>query len=412
MQVNALGPFQGLSILLVAVAFVLSLGWKDRSPFARIRLVPLDWAFLLTLVLWGALEFVNASELGHSPFMGVLLTSGVAYAASFPVRMVIRTPSDLAPFLRGFSAPAIAVAVIAIAQLLQVPGVNAFLLNFTNSAGLAERVVSGWDIRGTSTIGHWTALGGYLACMIAASCVDLVISARDKRSLGWPVVSLVTLFAGAITTLTFATIAAAAVILVITALRLRARPAFVLSGLAVVLAGWLLLGQSFAARFEQQSGESRYAIAEYSWLPQTVGYRVNIWITETLPAIAERQLTGWGAQVYSADEKGWPIRPASLIWVSPESEWMRTLIASGVVGLLAEILLLVVAFAAVLRSRRVLGGASVLPVTVLLIALVVISGIHSHFSNPGVPLALWPLLFAVIVAAQRVKGDAAALPQR
>ncbi|WP_181133611.1 O-antigen ligase family protein [Rathayibacter sp. AY2B9] len=402
-QVNALGPFQGVSMLLVGLSFLTALLWKDRAPLARVRLTSLDYSFLLLLIAWGMLELVNSGELRHSPFIGVLLTVGVAYAATFPVRMVVRAPSDLAPFLRGFSAPGVLVALIAIAQLLRVPGVNEVLVQITSSGGLAERLSSGWDIRGTSTIGHWTALGGYLACVIAASCVDLIISSAGTKLAPWPVAALTVLFAGAVTTLTFATIGAAAVILALTALRLKARPVLVLSGAAVLAAGWLVLGQSIAARLEQQSGQSQYAIAQYSWLPQTIGYRVNIWVTETLPAIAERPLSGWGTQVYSAVDKGWPVRPSSLVWVSPESEWMRTLIASGVLGLLPEVLLLLVAFAVVLRSRRMLGAAAVFPVTILLVVLVVISTIHSHFSNPGVPLALWPLVFAVAVAARRAK---------
>lgn len=188
------------------------------------------------------------------------------------------------------------VALIAIAQLLRVPGVNEVLVQITSSGGLAERLSSGWDIRGTSTIGHWTALGGYLACVIAASCVDLIISSAGTKLAPWPVAALTVLFAGAVTTLTFATIGAAAVILALTALRLKARPVLVLSGVAVLAAGWLVLGQSIAARLEQQSGQSQYAIAQYSWLPQTIGYRVNIWVTETLPAIVERPLSGWGTR--------------------------------------------------------------------------------------------------------------------
>ncbi|WP_167542360.1 O-antigen ligase family protein [Rathayibacter tritici] len=403
MQINALGPFQGVTILLVVLSFLLALLWKDKAPLARVRLTPLDYSFLLLLLAWGLIELLNANEMRHSPFIGVLLTVGVAYAATFPVRMVVRAPSDLAPFLRGFSAPGVLVAGIAIAQLLRVPGVNEVLVQVTSSDGLTERLSSGWDIRGTSTIGHWTALGGYFACIIAASCVDLVVSSAGTKLAAWPIITLTVLFAGAVTTLTFATIGAAAVILALTALRLKARPVLVLSGVAVLVGGWLAFGQSIAARLEQQSGQSQYVIAQYSWLPQTIGYRVNIWVTETLPAIAERPFTGWGAQVYAAAEKDWPVRPLSLVWGSPESEWLRTVIAGGVVGLLAEILLLLVAFAVVLRSRRALGAAVVFPVSILLVVLVVISTIHSHFSNPGVPLALWPLVFAVAVAAQRMK---------
>ncbi|QHC67102.1 hypothetical protein GSU68_11360 [Rathayibacter sp. VKM Ac-2759] len=404
-QINALGPFQGLSIVFVALALLAAMSWTDRFRLSKIRLSPMDYSFVALLVVWALIELINASELRHSPFLGVLITVGISYLASIPVRMVVRGPSDLSPFLRGFALPGVAVSIIAVAQLLRVPGVNAILVQYTNSAGLAERLTSGWDIRGTSTIGHWTALGGYLACVIAATCVDLIISRNGPRLAAWPVVVLAILFAGSITTLTFAVVGTSAVIIALTALRLKIRPVLVISSLGVAFAGWTFFGQSIADRLEQQSGQSPYVIAQYAWLPQTIGYRVNIWVTETLPAIDERLLTGWGAQVYSAALKNWPVSPQSLVWVSPESEWMRTLVASGVVGLFVEIVLLVAAFAALRRSRRALGAAAVAPIMVLLVCLLLISSIHSHLSNPGVPLALWPLVFAVATAAARARPD-------
>ncbi|WP_148059112.1 O-antigen ligase [Rathayibacter sp. PhB127] len=403
MQINSLGPFQGLSIVFLALAFVTAILWNDRAPLLRLRLTSLDYAFVALLVIWTVIEFVNSSELEHRPYLGVILTVGFGYTASIPVRMVIRGKIDLSPFLRGFALPGVAVSAIALAQLLRVPGVNALLVEFTSSGGLADRLASGWDIRGTSTIGHWTALGGYLACVIAATCVDLLISRSGTRLAGWPIIVLAILFAGSITTLTFAVVGTAALIIALTALRLRARPSLVISSAGVVFAGWFFFGNSITERLAQQSGQSEYVVAQYAWLPQTIGYRMNIWVTETIPAIEERQLFGWGAQVYAAALKGWPVRPQSLIWVSPESEWMRTLTASGMTGLVIEIVLLVAAFSALWRSRRTLGAAIVSPVVVLLTSLVVISTIHSHFSNPGVPLALWPLVFAIATAALRTQ---------
>ncbi|WKK71703.1 hypothetical protein Q0F99_00260 [Rathayibacter oskolensis] len=293
-QINALGPFQGLSIVFVALALLAAMSWTDRFRLSKIRLSPMDYSFVALLVVWALIELINASELRHSPFLGVLITVGISYLASIPVRMVVRGPSDLSPFLRGFALPGVAVSIIAVAQLLRVPGVNAILVQYTNSAGLAERLTSGWDIRGTSTIGHWTALGGYLACVIAATCVDLIISRNGSRLAAWPVVVLAILFAGSITTLTFAVVGTSAVIIALTALRLKIRPVLVISSLGVAFAGWTFFGQSIADRLEQQSGQSPYVIAQYAWLPQTIGYRVNIWVTETLPAIDERLLTGWG----------------------------------------------------------------------------------------------------------------------
>lgn len=395
-QIDALGPFQGLSIALVIAAGVVAVDWRDRVRFTAVRITGLDQAFIAFFILSSAIEALNADALEHRPFYGVTITILLGYAASWPARMVIKDADSLVPFLRGITVPSLLVSALAIGQLLNLTGVNEFLLAFTNSTGLENRLNDGWDIRGTSTIGHWTALGGYLACIVAACCIDLMLSRRGGRLQRWPIIVLGVALAGQLTTLTFATIALTVVILFVTLLRLRIRPSLVFVAIVVGVGGWLVLGQGIADRIADQSGESAYAIGEYSWLPQTIGYRVNVWVTETIPAIVERPWTGWGAEVYSAGVKGWPITPGSLLWSSPESEWMRTLISYGWPVLVLEAVVILTAIAAVVRTRADLTWDAVLPMLALIIGLIVIASIHSHFSNPGVPLILWPLVFALL----------------
>ncbi len=402
------GSFQGVSIALVILALVAAADSRHKVPLRTLRVTGADLAFMSFYGLLITFEMLNAIQLNHSPFLGVGLTVLLAYLATWPARMVITGVDSLREFMSGLTLASVPVSVIAVAQLLRIPGVNEFLTRFTESGGLESRLLAGWDIRGTSTIGHWTALGGYLACISAAACIELLLADHSHTVKLRPILVLGASLAGQVTTLTFATIAVAVAVVVVTVLRMRVRPSLVIVGVGVATGGWLVFGQKIAERVANQSGQSVYAVQEYAWLPQTVGYRLNIWMTETLPAILQRPVTGWGSDVYAAKAKGWFESPASLVWVSPESEWMRTLVTVGVAGLILQVILLVAVATALFKSRSAFPKSAMAPIATLFGGLLMISSLHSHLNNPGVPLILWPLLFAVIAAAQQEQARASA----
>lgn len=362
----------------------------------RIRPGLIDLAFLGFIIVVVVVEVFNATDLGHSPWFNVPLALALSYVAMLAARLVVTSKVTLIAFLRGLTMPAIVVSAIAVLQLLRVPGVEQLLSVLIRSDGLDARIAARWDIRATSTIGHWTALGGYLAAITAAGCLDLLISRRKRSLHPWPVVVIAVALAGEVATLTFATVGVAVAVVGLTVLAIGARPILVILAVIVAFGGWGIFGQDISNRLEAQSGGGNYAAQDFSWLPQTVGYRANIWLTETSPAIAQRPLTGWGWQVYTATSEGWVVKPGSLVWGSPESEWFRTLISGGWASLAAEIALLLSGMGVIIASRRSLGLRPVAPVLATFIGLIVISSIHSHFANAGVPLVLWPLIGALI----------------
>lgn len=398
---------QGLPLLswgLVAIALVAALfgaGWKRLG---ETRLGAIDIAFIAYAGIRLSLELVNAAELRHAVSPQVFVDLLVEYVAFFSARLVVRSPEDLSRFVRSLALPVLVVAPLAIAQILRVPGVGEWIVQNTAAAGFERRFTLGYEIRGTATLGHHTQLGGYLVALVAAICTDLLISRRLRRPVLLPALLLGFAVIAQITTLTFATVGATGVVIVVTliAMGLRPAPILLLAGAGAV--GWSLFGASFEQRIENQSVQRSQ---EFSWLPETIAYRMGIWINETWPAIIERPLLGWGYDVYASYEKGWPVRPASLVWGSPESEYFRVLITGGFVSLAFEITLILAVLVGLVRvSRQYRSEKYVLPVLTALVALLVISGIHNHFSSYGAPLVLWPLVGAVlgIGAAKQAGG--------
>ena len=385
-----LGNYINISAILVLCAFFVSVFHSSRGTVRSLTVTPIDVLSIVFLSARVIAELVNSTYLGM-PFSSTTLMDGLlAYVAFISARLVISGTDEAVAFLRNLTAPAVLVALIAILQIAGMPGINELLVAHVNSGGLVNRLDGGWAIRATSTIGHWTALGGYLCVAIAARCVVMLRTSTPSR-VDWTVVTI--LVVGQLATLTFATIAVTVATL-ITILLLKRVSLFRVGSLLVgLLFLWLMSGSLLTERIEKQAQGSASLGEAYSWLPESVGFRVNIWVTETIPAIADRPFVGWGIAAYRFLGTGRV--PDSLRWISPESEWMRTAISSGVIVLAIQVALLFSVWRMFKRSQDVFGPRMLLPVMAMYVGLIVISTIHSHFSNRGVPLILWPLIGVV-----------------
>jgi hypothetical protein len=402
---SSLGFLPSPSTVLTVLATVLAFGSAGKDAL-RLRFGLFDAAlvFLLSARLFS--EFVNAVELNHAVHSGIFTTWFFLWLASISARLVIKTKRDVRDFLFWLAVPAVGVAVLAILQMLRFPGVLDWILANVSVGGLEARVQAGrTDLRSTSTIGHWTALGGYLAVAIASFCAVLIMDRSAKRR-GRSVfifICIAILFAGEMTTLTFSTVGAAAAVLLVTFLKLKGNPTLVILAGAAGIIGWQIFGSDIEGRLDQQSTVSRYTDESLRWLPSTIAYRVRIWENETVPTWLTRPLTGWGQQTYDFSPD-WPIRPKLLSWASPESQWLAVLVRGGLIELFAFILLLVAMFVVIKRSRAVLGsGAS--PIFVVLVSLVVTFLINSPFSTNGVPQILWSIIGVLTAASTIAVGE-------
>lgn len=407
-------PIAGfVSMVLIVTALVAVLAPVPLAIVGKIRLGPVDIAFLLFIGVRCAVELFNAGELRHDVFSGTLILPLMSYLAFVIGRQVAFTREHAIAFLRGVALPAIFVSLLAVAQVINLPGIADFILSNVSAGGYERRYTLGYEIRGTSTIGHHTALGGYLVCIAAVVCVDLLLSKRASGRLPLlPMLVLPFVLVGQVTTLTFATIALTGAIVLLTFLKLGLRPLLVIGVAVGGLAAWSLFGAALEERVGNQTADR--AGSTFAWLPETIAYRADIWVAETIPAIAQRPLTGWGLDVYASAEKAWPLRPSSLMWLSPESEYMRTLVTGGAISLFAEVLLFGAVALVIARSARVVGTPVKTPVWTLFIGLLVISIIHSHFANPGVPYPFWLLIGLVVGLADNMRSqdlDASSTPR-
>ncbi|MGO2748729.1 MAG: O-antigen ligase family protein [Pseudoclavibacter sp.] len=403
---EALAALPSPSTILIFLALGVSVLCLRREDLPRLRGNIFDLVFLSYISLLSFVEVFNALDVPHEIAVGSITTQLILWASTWPARLVIRSKRDFRAFLLGLALPAVFVSVLAIAQMLRIEAVAAWIAANVNAGGLESRLEAGrTDIRATSTIGHWTALGGYLAVAGTLLCVELVLRAGDsvKRSGIWVTLGILIIFVGSVATLTFSTIAVLAAVLLVTFLKLGARITWVVLGGAAGLVGWSVFGAEVAGRLDAQSVVSRQTADELQWLPSTVAYRVRIWQNETLPALDQRPLTGWGQAVY--DFPSWTQFPTSLSWASPESQWLGLAMRGGIIMLIAFVIVLILIFIVLHRSRVSLGGGYIVVVT-MLVSLLATGLINSPFSTNGVPQILWPAIGAIMAA-----GGMRALPQ-
>lgn len=395
-----------LSALLVGFGICWAVTSAPPGTLRSLRVTSIDLIFVAYIIGKFVVEFINAGELGTTFSLTTLLDVVISYGALLAARIACRSEADVWTAARWFVAPAAVVALIAVLQIVQFPGLNQLLVSHVNSGGLEARIDKGWDIRATSTIGHWTALGGYL-CGVSALVGALMIRNRRYAVSNTLLGSLLLLVVTAqVATLTFATIALNFCIVLYVMIRIRVRLAVLVGGGIAALAMWTAVGPLITSRIDKQLGEAEYAARSYDWLPESVGFRLNVWITESIPAAVQRPITGWGASTYQW--LGTDATSPFLRWISPESEWMRTAVSFGFVVLALQFTLLAVTFRYLERAAKLSSACAMGPFVVFFLGLLVVSFIHSHLTNRGVPLVLWFVVGIAVAMVEATKRSAPA----
>lgn len=382
----------------VSIGFAWALLSADADTIKRLRVTAIDILFVTYLALKFVVEVYNSTNL-EIAFAGTTwFDLAFGYFALLAARIVIRSPEGFWRFLLWFSIPASFVAIIAVLQIINIFDLNRILSNYVHSEGLETRLDKGWATRATSTIGHWTALGGYLCAITALVGCRMIRNSSLKISNTREYLMLAILLLGQFATLTFATIAVAVAISLFIFLRIGVRIQTLIVLAFCVGFTWIALGSLVTSRVNQQANEAKIAAQGYSWLPESVGFRLNVWFNESIPAALERPLTGWGIAAYRYIGTG---RASDrLIWISPESEWIRTVVSSGFIILALEMALVWVVWRTIASVNRATRDHAVEPILIFYIGLILASFIHSHLSNRGVPLALWSTVGAVLALAE------------
>lgn len=358
-----------------------------------VRWTAFDWAALLyalaTLCLggWDMIsqgQHISQSELYTliGPFQFLLLYRATVVTA--------RTPERRRVALRLMLWATVPVALLAIGQQFNFPGVRSLLVTLTNNAVYAAGASTA---RVTGPFPLWHNLAGYLLMYLIVIAALVLRGVPDvmRRSF---LIGIAALDAVALLeTLSIAPIIALVACVAILGVWYRG-VSRVLIGLAVVLvAGLLLFGARIDARFTSEYGSAPGASGS-SLVPSTLQYRYDLWTTQLLPMLKGHVTTGYGPSLPSQFQN----------FPYTESLYINLLYRGGVVLLIVFVGLAAVMMASALKARRdrdplqqALGPAIALGV----LALVVIGLIESYFTDDGPPQVLW-MLFGLLAFREAV----------
>lgn len=383
----SVGPFN--ASLLVGFLALSIIGVLHFDVLSRYRLRVLDIALIVFVVVMYLTELVNAEQLirGANPYLSYMWTFYLF--AYISVRLVVQSKEALVSFLNGFVVVAPFMSIFAMLQTLRVPTVVDLTLSLTSggASALSQFGDEARLVRSTGLIGHWTGFGSYLCVATLALLVLMSLDGSSVRRVAF----LLLIGLGITTTYTFSVIFIYLGLVACHYLQMR-KPArlFILTILGIFLA-LFAFGDAIMRRITEQYGANNGAFASSAGLiPETLVYRMRVWGNETIPAISERPLTGWGHAVYG--ELGeWPIGPHSILWTSPESQWFGILMQGGILG---GTVLLFVIWACIALARQ-LPSAQRLLFYVFIFSCVFVSFTVPQFTNTGLPYALIVLLGGV-----------------
>jgi len=349
-----------------------------------VRWTPLDWLALLyavgTLCLgaWDLLsqgQHINQGELDTllGPLQFLLLYRATVVTA--------RTPERRRVALRLMLWASVPVALLALGQQFNFPGVRSLLVTLTqnnvySAADTAARVTGPFPL--------WHNLAGYLL-MYLLTIAALVLRGVDDVLPRGVLVAIGVLDAVAlIETLSIAPIIALVAGVAILGIYFKGVTR-VVAGLAVVIiAGLLVFGARIDARFTQEYGRAPGTQGS-ALVPQTIQHRYDLWTTELLPALKGHVTTGYGPA----------LPPQFADFPYTESLYINLLYRGGaalLVIFLALAAAMVAAGAKARRDRDPLQKALGPGVVVGVLALLIIGLIESYFTDDGPPQVLWMLL--------------------
>lgn len=385
--------------LLMVLALCTALLGSYRGRFLYLRVTPIDILFILFVIGSGISEMVNAADVDSGFDINSVVSPLYYYIGYISVRLVVHCKHDCFTLLRSICIGVVPQALVCVLQLVSLEFARAPLL-LAPAPGLAVRIDTGGTIRSTGLIGHWTGVGFYFCAII--TCVCILWLARDREeSAGFGLYEKVagtSAFVGAITTLTFSVILTAILVLLFTLSYGRARVSAFIGVGAVSLLVYAAFSSSLNSRFEAQRVSSAADLPP--WVPNTLAYRWTIWSEQTLPAIMERPLTGWGSNIYSTTGANYSSLPVALSWGSAESQWLAISAFFGIPMAIAFALLIAVSAKRVQKaSRRNSDLPEFRPLLVLILCVLAASFTVPAFTNRGLPILLWAMVGMVIALA-------------
>ncbi|WP_424808303.1 O-antigen ligase family protein [Rhodococcus sp. 27YEA15] len=383
---------------LALLACVFACTGVPRGHLARLRLGTIDVGLVLYICAVVLIEFYDVSYGPASFSLYTVLNWITVLAAYTACRLAVVDYHDATVVLRCFFFASIPVALLGIAQVVGGRAVSETIVRFTIAPGLQTRLDLGWPLRATSTLGHWTALGGYLAIAISIGCYLVIRQSRTGAVPAGVILGVGVLFLAQTATFTFAPILVALVVMVYTAVVMRVRPLGIFAAIGLGAIAYRLFDDQVADRLNSQLDNPNSNDGLPYWIPETIRFRTAIWRDETVPAIMDSPLLGHGSNVYNRISNGQV--PPELRWPSPESEWMRTAMAGGIPIAIMECGLLVLATVAIWTVSVERSLPEYRPLAICMIGMLLVSSFHSHFSSGSVALAFWVIVAGSVNSMQ------------
>lgn len=352
-----------------------------------VRWGPVDWlalAYAVATFVIGGFDVLSQGSALHfsalqtllGPFQFLLLYRATVVTA--------RTPRRRRLAMRLMIWASVPVALLALGQQANVPGVRSLLVTLTRNNVYAAGSATA---RVTGPFPLWHNLGGYLLLILLA-----IIALRMRRVEGVVRPRLMLAIAlldvaALVQTLDLGPLAglvAGVAILGIWLGDLRTLARAAVGAVVVAAIGLAIFGSRLDARFSQEF--SRGPGAQRSALvPQTIQYRFDLWSGELLPLLHGHMATGYGPR----------LPPQLQNFPYTESQYVSFLYRGGVALLAVWAALFVAMGIAGARStgdrdpfQQALGAA----VATSVICLVFMQILEAYFVDDGTPQVLWMLL--------------------
>lgn len=382
--------------LLVLVAVLVAYLSQPSGTLRRYYILSPEVALIAYVLGSTITEFVNGESLGLMIDYPSLMSPLFYVMAYLSVRLVVSDSDSFRSLLQGLVVGAPITGIVAVSQAVGLPGVNEAVLSLVPGEGAIDRHLEGEVTRATAFVGHWTGLGSYLSCCVAVLCILVLLEQKNGgRYTNLLLLALTVTLGGVASTLTISAILTSVVVILIS-MRLSGYTFRYLLGLVpLTVAAVVILWPSLVFRLEEQTLQSSESVFQLpGWVPSTLTYRLGIWVTETIPAIMERPLLGWGQDAYALPLVG-ETKSIRLVWHSAESQWLGLLVSFGIPTFILYVCVVLALsrwFYQMHRSRL----NEFVPLLVLFVMLLGASFTAPVLTNRGAPGILWPLLGACI----------------
>lgn len=380
----------GEAFLVVAFGAIM-LNQALSYPW-RFHPTTVDMGMFLLFVTGIVVPFFVATWRGQSittENMNVLVGPLRFYMIYLLGRAVITTRDHVRTVIHCMLGVAVVIAILAVFQKYGLFGVADFLATYFMDASVREHVYLDWRnpelFRASSVFnGSWNTLGSYMAFTLL---IAIFYGEAVRTTKGFFAVCFVIAMCGMGLILSGNVASTSALIggIALGSLYLRRLPRTVVPLIIGAILAAIFFSEFVFLRFAQQFGSTQDTV-----LASSFSDRIDLWVTEFLPALRGYEILGVG-----------PDLPDSVWWGTEESQYLFLLYKGGIIYLAGYILWAVLAIAMcviLLRDTDRLVRMLALPTMLIIIGLLYMGISNAYATYSGPMSSLW-ILFALVSSA-------------